>query len=598
MEENQLESIIEEIKSLLQSYNNELKKIESQTIKSMEALKEKYASALESLKNKFNIENHSFDKAYIKENRKQMIELYKISNQRINILRKDMVKINDTINCKFFLEKIDEIAEISNDDSSSIRESTDKSFSDDLDAEYDLYEISQNKSIDFELPDEEVGFNESSINKNNSNSSNNNFNSSNGLNKGSTVTIFMCSDHKDKKAEWSCKGHCEKKFCMVCFDKLGFTSPHGELIKISDKVNTNSNNSPDSQRFVDWVENFFKIILEYSNDLYNLNKTSLSERLREANYTELEDQIEFLTKIHEEYKRLGVLNEEVKKPNEQLLFILKKIFSSSGIILQSAKIDVNVSSEIKKHSKFFIKIFPHRNLINEKELLQRISPTLKNKYNKKCNIIEGNAFIEVNDYIDSKNHKNIYEVKETEILNIINVLNEMHNLKYFLNKGWNINENKFEIKYDAPILSPNEIKIIGGERFYNPIGWFGIGIKQKKNYDCDDWQIAYITFNKKLTNEQIRKILYLIIEKENMDILVYKKEKELNCNKIGSGIYLFQNISKAEKKTGEFDINGKKYKILLMAKVQKDKIKEPINNKRGYWVVEKDFVKIYRILFK
>ncbi len=161
MEENQLESIIEEIKSLLQSYNNELKKIESQTIKSMEALKEKYASALESLKNKFNIENHSFDKAYIKENRKQMIELYKISNQRINILRKDMVKINDTINCKFFLEKIDEIAEISNDDSSSIRESTDKSFSDDLDAEYDLYEISQNKSIDFELPDDEVGFNES-----------------------------------------------------------------------------------------------------------------------------------------------------------------------------------------------------------------------------------------------------------------------------------------------------------------------------------------------------------------------------------------------------------------------------------------------------
>ena len=92
--------------------------------------------------------------------------------------------------------------------------------------------------------------------------------------------------------------------------------------------------------------------------------------------------------------------------------------------------------------------------------------------------------------------------------------------------------------------------------------------------------------------------MYLIIEKENIDILVYKKEKELNCNKIGSGIYLFQNISKAEKKTGEFDINGKKYKILLMAKVQKDKIKEPINNKRGYWVVEKDFVKIYRILFK
>ena len=46
MEENQFESIIEEIKSLFQNYNNELKKIESQTIKSMEALKEKNASSL------------------------------------------------------------------------------------------------------------------------------------------------------------------------------------------------------------------------------------------------------------------------------------------------------------------------------------------------------------------------------------------------------------------------------------------------------------------------------------------------------------------------------------------------------------------------
>ena len=90
-----------------------------------------------------------------------------------------------------------------------------------------------------------------------------------------------------------------------------------------------------------------------------------------------------------------------------------------------------------------------------------------------------------------------------------------------------------------------------------------------------------------------------------MDLLVFNKEKKENeefdrwhWNKIGTGIYLFPNISKAEKRTGEFDINRKKYKILLMVKVKKDQIKEPINNKYGYWVVEKDFVKIYRILFK
>ena len=81
-----------------------------------------------------------------------------------------------------------------------------------------------------------------------------------------------------------------------------------------------------------------------------------------------------------------------------------------------------------------------------------------------------------------------------------------------------------------------------------------------------------------------------------------KKENEEfdanNWDKIGKGIYLFQDINKAEKYTGSFDIEGKKYKILLMAKVKKEKIKEPINNKYGYWVVEKEFVEIYRILFK
>ena len=35
-----------------------------------------------------------------------------------------------------------------------------------------------------------------------------------------------------------------------------------------------------------------------------------------------------------------------------------------------------------------------------------------------------------------------------------------------------------------------------------------------------------------------------------------------------------------------------------MAKVQQDKIKEPKNNRKGLWIVDKEFVKIYRIIFK
>ena len=100
----------------------------------------------------------------------------------------------------------------------------------------------------------------------------------------------------------------------------------------------------------------------------------------------------------------------------------------------------------------------------------------------------------------------------------------------------------------------------------------------------------------------MRIIFNEIIEKKNLNNLVCKDvnnelDKRHHKN-IGTGIYIFPNIENADKYTNIFDINGKKFKILLMLKVKQDKIKEPENNKMGYWIVDKEFVKIYRILFK
>ena len=93
-----------------------------------------------------------------------------------------------------------------------------------------------------------------------------------------------------------------------------------------------------------------------------------------------------------------------------------------------------------------------------------------------------------------------------------------------------------------------------------------------------------------------------IIEKKNLAKLEYLKEQKKfdrrHWNFVGKGIYLIPNVETAEKYTGTFDINNNKYKIMLMVKVVKDKIKEPKCNKIGCWVVEKDFVTISRILFK
>ena len=97
-------------------------------------------------------------------------------------------------------------------------------------------------------------------------------------------------------------------------------------------------------------------------------------------------------------------------------------------------------------------------------------------------------------------------------------------------------------------------------------------------------------------------ILNLNIEKKKFARLEYQsKEKEFDKRHwdiLGKGIYLFPNIKNAEKYTGTFDINSKKYKIVLMVKVIQEKIKEPKHDKFGCWVVEKNYVKFCRILFK
>ena len=87
-----------------------------------------------------------------------------------------------------------------------------------------------------------------------------------------------------------------------------------------------------------------------------------------------------------------------------------------------------------------------------------------------------------------------------------------------------------------------------------------------------------------------------------MDKLVINNFKEQfdkrDWRKVGNGIYLRPNVKIAENFTTTIPIGEKKYKILLMAKVKKDKIKEPKNCKNGFWIVDKDSVRIIRILFK
>ena len=66
--------------------------------------------------------------------------------------------------------------------------------------------------------------------------------------------------------------------------------------------------------------------------------------------------------------------------------------------------------------------------------------------------------------------------------------------------------------------------------------------------------------------------------------------------KVGVGIYLSPNVNIAERYCGIFNFNLKKYKVVLMAKVLIDKIKEPEDH--SFWILNENDIRIYKILVK
>ena len=149
----------------------------------------------------------------------------------------------------------------------------------------------------------------------------------------------------------------------------------------------------------------------------------------------------------------------------------------------------------------------------------------------------------------------------------------------------------------------------GTEKNYPPYGWFGIGLNVLGKYDNDEWldkntnkwAIAYYSVGQNTSSIKIREILNKIIIEKKLDICIndFKSssiDKRHPNETVGFGIYLTPDIKLAEKFAGKLFICGKKYKIVLMAKVLIEKIREP--NDINFWILDKEFVRFYRILVK
>ena len=262
----------------------------------------------------------------------------------------------------------------------------------------------------------------------------------------------------------------------------------------------------------------------------------------------------------------------------------------------------DVKDFIKNINKFYYVI----NLVAiEKNLYNNnIKTSLKNIISKNLNIQENHIFVSfnrINNFIDTFIKTNEFSDSSLEDIKINYPFYKIYDYK-LLYEHIVINDyyKKAYFDYDGNKIDFNSIY-----KYYEvPYEWFGIGlnvIKIYENRDClenkgNEWEVAYIGIGQYLSSKHIKEVLINIIEK---NALISGKSQNMyiyNESIKGKNVYVTPSISLVEKYSGIISINNKKYKIALMAKVLRDKIKKVPNIK--FWILNKEDIRIYRILLK
>ena len=241
-----------------------------------------------------------------------------------------------------------------------------------------------------------------------------------------------------------------------------------------------------------------------------------------------------------------------------------------------------------------------------------------NKIKKYLDIEVNNILISINKrnyFIDSiiKN-KNFSDSSIKDIIKNYPDFKQLYEYKIIYD---NILNNELKNEYldcNGNTINPNSsYNIVRGSEIYDPpYGWLCIGLNVKNRYEYDKdwlenktskskWAIAYYGVGQYLSYSKVKEMLINIITKNSLSPgksqnFKNSKDKRNPVKEIGEGIYLSPSISLAEKFSGIISINGKRYKIVLMARVLIDKIREP--NDIQFWILDKKYIRFYRILVK
>ena len=229
----------------------------------------------------------------------------------------------------------------------------------------------------------------------------------------------------------------------------------------------------------------------------------------------------------------------------------------------------------------------------------------------------------------------IKKIEEKPLLEALQISPEILDKKGNRYKGWGVNETR------------------GGEKYIPPInGWYGIGLKVLNKYDNgnNDWldyrnksgeyAVGYIGINNLYNDKDtmIEEISCLSQDMEKISNKIYIQEENIRYNKMkkiiggigfafsiplslvsppigatiaagsyvlfglkgdkcGDGVCVFQNPDYAENSAGYIDLLGYRIKIILMCRVNPEKIRQPKSFPQC-WILNPNEIRPYRILIK
>ena len=165
---------------------------------------------------------------------------------------------------------------------------------------------------------------------------------------------------------------------------------------------------------------------------------------------------------------------------------------------------------------------------------------------------------------------------------------------------------------------PQKPEFRGGEPYYPPQGWVGIGLKVFNQYENDrwidmqnqegEWVVAYHGLGRGMESNRLNKVMGDIYR---MGFIPGGNQRHKDCDdfyhsgkKVGEGVYVTPYINIAEEYAGYAIINGKRYKIVIMVRINPKARRHCITCEESknykYWVVNAtvDEIRPYRILYK